>query len=234
MTRQDTIDKPQPVLKRGLQIGLMLGIQCVALFASAGTLVWGWAWVYFVIYLAGIAVTGALLWRLNPGLIAERASTKGAKGWDLIVGSVWALVYMVGLLVVAGLDRRLGWSGTLAAWIHLVGAAGFSAGLALFLWAMLSNARFATVVRVGALGEHAVCQSGPYRTVRHPGYTGAILQGLALPFLLGSWWALIPGVLATGLMALRTFLEDRTLHAELPGYQEYAERVRFRLLSGVW
>jgi protein-S-isoprenylcysteine O-methyltransferase Ste14 len=63
---------------------------------------------------------------------------------------------------------------------------------------------------------------------------GFILQSISVPFLLGSWWALIPGIAATALMIIRTSLEDRTLQAELPGYQDYVRAVRYRLVPGVW
>jgi protein-S-isoprenylcysteine O-methyltransferase Ste14 len=82
--------------------------------------------------------------------------------------------------------------------------------------------------------QHTVVSSGPYRWVRHPGYLGTILMHLGVPFLLGSLWALIPGVLAAAVLVVRTALEDRALHAELPGYTAYAARVRWRLLPGVW
>ena len=136
--------------------------------------------------------------------------------------------------MVAVADFRLGWSGRLPLWVHALGEAVFLAGMALFVWGMVSNARFAQVVRVGQEGEHVICQGGPYAYVRHPGYAGAVLQSLGLPLLLGSWWALIPGVIAAGLMVLRTALEDRTLLRELAGYTDYASRVRYRLIPGVW
>ncbi len=224
----------QPMLIRAGQIGIMLAVQAVALFLSAGTLRWSWAWGYLALYVFFIVVTGVLLLRFNPGLIAERASNRGAKRWDAILGGTWAMVDMVDLLVVAGLDFRLGWSGRLPLWVHALGEAVFLAGMALFVWGMVSNARFAQVVRVGQEGEHVICQGGPYAYVRHPGYAGAVLQSLGLPLLLGSWWALIPGGVAAGLMVLRTALEDRTLLRELAGYTDYASRVRYRLIPGVW
>lgn len=79
-----------------------------------------------------------------------------------------------------------------------------------------------------------MCTTGPYRFVRHPGYVGAIVQAFGAPLLLGSLWALIPGALAALLMIVRTALEDRMLRAELAGYAEYAQQVRFRLLPGIW
>ena len=94
---------------------------------------------------------------------------------------------------------------------------------------MISNAYFSTVVRIQSERGHTVCRTGPYRYVRHPGYVGFTLQTLGMPFLLGSLWALLPAIAGAAAMVVRTVYEDRMLHAELPGYQEYAREVRYRL-----
>jgi protein-S-isoprenylcysteine O-methyltransferase Ste14 len=107
-------------------------------------------------------------------------------------------------------------------------------GYALFLWAMASNAFFAEGVRIQTDRGHTVSTGGPYRYVRHPAYTGAIISLVAAPLLLGSPWALIPAVAAAALYVARTYMEDKTLMEELPGYKEYARQTRYRLLPGVW
>jgi protein-S-isoprenylcysteine O-methyltransferase Ste14 len=109
-----------------------------------------------------------------------------------------------------------------------------ASGHALLVWSMVANAYFSLIVRIQADRSHQVVSSGPYRFVRHPGYLGSILFFLSTSLLLGSWWALIPGAAAALLIVIRTALEDRTLHAELPGYADYVERVRYRLLPGIW
>jgi len=99
---------------------------------------------------------------------------------------------------------------------------------------MIANAYFSTAVRIQSDRGHTVCRTGPYRFVRHPGYVGFILQSLGTPFLLGSLWTLVPGITATVLMIIRTSLEDRTLQAELPGYRDFVQEVRYRLVPGIW
>ncbi len=99
---------------------------------------------------------------------------------------------------------------------------------------MLVNAFLVTTVRIQEERGHRVVTNGPYRFLRHPTYVGAILFTWGGPLLLGSWWALIPGTIAVIAFVVRTYLEDRTLQAELPGYQEYTQQVRYRLLPGVW
>lgn len=222
------------IRQRALQVGVTLLLQAAVLFLASGHLGWVWAWVFIGLYLAGIALNASLLLRYHQETVAERARSAGMKGWDRVVGGLWTITYFILLLLVAGLDERWGWSGPQTLGLHLAGAAAFALGLGLFSWSMVSNAYFATVVRIQKERGHQVCDQGPYRFVRHPGYIGAILQSLALPLLLGSNWALIPGGLAALLMAVRTALEDRMLQAELDGYREYTHKVHYRLLPGIW
>jgi protein-S-isoprenylcysteine O-methyltransferase Ste14 len=100
--------------------------------------------------------------------------------------------------------------------------------------AMASNAYFAEGVRIQTERGHTVATGGPYRYVRHPGYTGAILAQLVTPCLLGSLWAWIPTLASAALYVVRTYLEDQTLQVELPGYPAYTQQTRYRLIPGVW
>lgn len=222
------------MLARAGQIGITFLVQGAVLFLAAGRLNWIWGWLFLGIYLVSVIINASFMLRTNAEEIAERGKPKEMKNWDKWIGSIWGLVQFLILPAVAGLDLRFSWSPAPGIGWHLAGAVAFAAGLGLFGWAMITNAYFSTVVRIQTDRGQTVCQEGPYRFVRHPGYTGAILQSLAIPFLLGSWWSLIPGVAAAALMILRTSLEDRTLKAELPGYQAFAEQVRYRLAPGVW
>ncbi len=223
------------ILARAGEIGITFVLQAAVLFLTAGTLAWGWAWLYLGIYLVTVGINATVLLRTSPATIAERGHAgPGVKRWDAVLSGAWALTYFLLLLIVAGLDRRLGWTGDLRASVQVLGAVVFAAGLALFSWAMVVNAYFSTLVRIQQERGHAVCTDGPYAVIRHPGYLGAIAQSLGVPLLLGSLPALAPGVLAAALMIARTVLEDRTLQAELPGYAAYARQVRSRLLPGIW
>jgi protein-S-isoprenylcysteine O-methyltransferase Ste14 len=222
------------IARRTIQILFMVLVQAAMLFISSGSLRWKWAWVFIGLNLAGIMVNAFFMFRYNPDAIAERSKSEGMKKWDKVVGGSWALIYFIVLLLVAGLDTRLSWSGPMTPALHLAGCAAFLTGGAVFSWAMVSNAYFSTVVRIQDERGHQVCDSGPYRFVRHPGYIGAIIQGLGVPLLLGSFWSFIPAILAATLMILRTSLEDKTLHNELPGYPEFAKKTRYRLIPGIW
>ena len=232
--RRPEADLRAAIRRRTIQVLALFAVQGLILFLAAGRFDWLWGWLYMALYLAGIAVTAVLMFRTSPETIAERADASGMRSWDRVVGGLYSLTYFFGLLVVAGLDARFGWTAELPLAVRLLGIAAFVLGFALFVWAMLSNARFATVARLRPDGEHAVCSSGPYRFVRHPGYSGAILQSLGSPLLLGSLWALIPGLLSAVFLVVRTVLEDRMLRVELSGYVDYARRVRYRLLPRVW
>jgi protein-S-isoprenylcysteine O-methyltransferase Ste14 len=227
-------DTTAGILARFVQILVVFVLQAAILFLAAGTLAWGWAWVFLGIQVASMVVNSLFLLRTSPSTIAERGRPLEMKTWDKVVSGLWGLMQYIVAPLVAGLDVRFGWTQQLGAAWHLAGAAGLAAGLGLFGWAMITNAYFSTVVRIQDDRGHTVCRTGPYRFVRHPGYVGAILQSLATPILLGSLWALIPAIIAAALIITRTAVEDRTLQAELPGYQNYAKEVRFRLVPGLW
>jgi protein-S-isoprenylcysteine O-methyltransferase Ste14 len=104
----------------------------------------------------------------------------------------------------------------------------------LVFWAMLTNRFFSGTVRIQTERNHVVVEDGPYRYVRHPGYSGALLFTMASPVALGSWYALIPAALTSAVLVLRTAFEDATLRAELNGYGAYARRVSARLVPRIW
>jgi protein-S-isoprenylcysteine O-methyltransferase Ste14 len=222
------------IAARVLQIGIGFSLIAATLFLAAGRLKWLWAWVLLGIYLVSVIINSAFMLHTSPATIAERGRPKEMKTWDKVVGGLWGLVQWLLLPLIAGLDIRFGWTRELSTLWHVVGAVVYAAGLGLFGWAMITNAYFSTVVRIQTDRGQTVCSTGPYRFVRHPGYVGTILQSFGLPFLLGSLWALIPGITAVGLMIIRTSFEDRTLQSDLPGYREFVQKVRYRLIPGIW
>jgi protein-S-isoprenylcysteine O-methyltransferase Ste14 len=199
---------------------------------------WGWweAWVYALVNVLGFALSRALAARRHPDLIAERARMlqhADTKPWDNILSP---LVGMGGGLVplVAGLDARFGWSSAFSSAVKIASLVIFLVGYTLGGYALIENRFFSGVVRIQVERGHHVVSGGPYRWIRHPGYAGALLAYLASPFLLDSSWAILPAAFLSVVLVIRTALEDQTLQAELDGYQEYARRVRYRLLPGVW
>lgn len=199
---------------------------------------WGWweAWIYAAINILGFAVSRILVGRKHPDLLQERARAfqhKDAAAWDKVLSPLLALGGAV-LPLTAGLDARLNGLGEYELFLTLIGLGAILAGYLLGSWALITNRYFSGMVRIQHDRDHQVVSTGPYRWVRHPGYLGVLLSYLGTPLLLGSSWAFLPaGILGVGVV-IRTHLEDRTLRKKLEGYQSYTERVRSRLIPGIW
>jgi protein-S-isoprenylcysteine O-methyltransferase Ste14 len=222
------------IRKRLVQIGFLVLIQAIALFACAWEWNWWNAWAYLGEYLVFLAFNAAILLGRHKELVEERSKIgEGAKGWDKIIGLITG-VGGIAILIVAGLDERFGWAGIIPFWIQVAAFALLGLSYPLFTWAMVSNKFFSTIVRIQKERGHTVQTGGPYRFVRHPGYASLVVSYLSLPAALGSLWAYLPVVLLIINLFIRTTLEDRTLHNELEGYKKYAGRVRYRLIPGVW
>ena len=231
--------KEQPSLISGIiaragQILFLLIFMGLVLFLGSGHLNWTAAWVYLGISLLGILINATFLLRTKPEMVAERGKPKEVKDWDKLVSGLMALAQYLLLPLVAALDLRFGWTREYSRVWQGLGGLVYAGGLGLTSWAMIVNAYFSTAVRIQSDRGQTVCSSGPYHYVRHPGYVGFIFSALGMAILLGSLWALIPAILSCVLIIIRTSLEDRMLQAELPGYKEYSQEVRFRLVPGVW
>lgn len=220
-----------------VRLALLTVLLPLTLLASAGRLDWWQAWVYLFVMLGVSFLSRYLVFRKNPELIAERArfiSSEGVKSWDKLLVLIISLVGPLATFVVAGLDKRNSWSPDISLGWQITASVFFLLGATLVTWAMVENAFFSSVVRIQRDRGQTVVTSGPYRMMRHPSYTGAILSWLVTPVMLGTLWAFIPAFVILVVIIVRTALEDRALHAELPGYRDYAQRTRYRLLPGVW
>lgn len=207
------------------------------LMICARDLMWWQGWLYSVLIMA--AGIGGHLWaeQRHPGLIAERQDKEvlqSAKPWDKVLAPLVAVSFVFPMVIVAGLDHRNGWTPELPVFLNAVGIVLIALGYTIAAWAMAENRFFYAVVCVRKDRGHAVCSSGPYSFVRHPGYAANILPLFGIILALGSLWALIPAVVALVVTVTRTSFEDRVLQEELPGYQEYAQRVRYRLIPWVY
>lgn len=197
---------------------------------AAGRVSYWQGWAYGLSGLAALAMN-LLILRGRPDLIEERLSPgQGTKWWDKLYFAVTTPLYFVTVALAAVDAGRFSWSPPLPAWAYIVSWIAYCVGQGIHFWAKGTNRWFATVVRIQSDRGQTVCDTGPYRFVRHPGYVGGVLFTVTTPLILGSLWAVIPQGLAACLLVVRTFLEDATLQKELPGYAEYAARVRHRLL----
>jgi len=209
----------------------------VMLLLCGGDLGWWQAWLYALLILA--AGIGGRLWaeQRHPGMMAERQnveSIQNAKAWDKVLAPLMALSIGFPMVIVAGLDHRYHWSPQFPPWLIVLGFILIALGYAFAVWALAENRFFSSVVRIQTERGHVVCDSGPYRFVRHPGYAGNMLALFGIVLALDSVWTLIPAAVAFIIAVIRTVLEDQTLQAELPGYRDYARRVRFRLIPGIY
>jgi protein-S-isoprenylcysteine O-methyltransferase Ste14 len=204
------------------------GVIGAIVFAAAGRIDLPFVWAILAVLVVFYLILAAVA---DPDLMRERAAPAG-KNADRVTGPVGA-AFMIAHWVLAGLDVRFGWSPI--PWeIQAAGLAGYVAALSVNLWALRANRFYSSVVRVQADRGHTAVTTGPYRFVRHPGYTATITAILAGGLAFGSWLALLPALGFAALFVRRTVLEDRMLVAQLPGYAEYAGRVRWRLVPGAF
>lgn len=214
-------------------VGLVV-LFAALLFIPAGRLDWGAGWLYLFSTLLYISGNYLYLNRYNPELIEHRMHIgKGTKSWDKWWLAVFTLLFMAVYVVAAADGGRYGWS-RMESSLWFVGVVLFVGGAILVTWAMGVNPFFEKTVRIQTERSHHVIDTGPYQYVRHPGYAGFFGWILGAPLMLESWWAFVPAVLCLLAVFIRTQLEDRTLKAELPGYAQYIEQVRYRLIPGIW
>jgi protein-S-isoprenylcysteine O-methyltransferase Ste14 len=220
--------------KRILQIIAMIAVMDAILLGAARRLDWPAAWILslffgaFWFFFAGWAVRNA------PDLLVERSRTaENVKPWDKAIMAIYT-VLLFAMLVVAGVDAGRGhWSAVPTTW-QVIGFVGLIPTGLLIWWATSVNRFLSRWARIQDDRNQYVVSTGPYQYVRHPMYAAVLPFVVSIPLALGSWLALIPGGMICILFVVRTGLEDRMLRDELPGYREYAGRVRYRLLPGVW
>ncbi|MGY8636808.1 isoprenylcysteine carboxylmethyltransferase family protein [Bradyrhizobium sp. 14AA] len=205
------------------------------LFASAGTLHWPSAWLFLIICVLLGPLCGWWLYRIDPALLAERLRPvlqKDQPAADKIFMTVF-IVAMLGWLALIGIDRR-NLSSDMPVAVQVLGFVLFLLSTLFILRVFRENSFAAPVVKLQSERAQRVISTGPYAHVRHPMYSGMILFFTGVPLLLGSWWGLLMVPLFAALFAVRTGIEERTLREGLPGYADYAARVRYRLVPGVW
>jgi protein-S-isoprenylcysteine O-methyltransferase Ste14 len=228
--------KPTPGqwIKRFIQIILLMLIMDGILFLIAGRLDWIGAWVLSILYFIFVLVFVVWTMRNDPGLMEERGKrAENVKPWDKVIMTIYTIM-LVGMLVVAALDAGRFRRSEMPLILQVLGVIGLIPQGLLLLWVTATNSYLSSYARIQDDRGQQVVTTGPYKYVRHPMYAAVIPFIICVALVLGSWWALIPGGVIGVLFIIRTALEDQMLQDELPGYKEYAQRVRYRLLPGVW
>ena len=209
-------------------------IGCCLFFLGAGNWSISRGWIYFIIMAFVVFLSNIFIAKHNPGLLDQRSKMrKGSKKWDKIWLFSFMLFFMYGIPFIAGYDiGRLG--NQIGGYSLYIGIVLFLLSVALSTWAMSVNKFFETTVRIQDDRGHYVITDGPYQYVRHPGYSAMIFWAVGFPLTVGSTLALYIGIPLLLALALRTYLEDKTLQRELTGYIEYTHKVRYRLIPYIW
>ncbi len=214
-------------------IALIIGL--VILFISAGTLNWLRGWIYAGIVSIYWVISTVVMARVNPEMLNARGSVvkEGTKGFE----KTWIVIYPTLTfvnLVVMGFDAvRFQWS-SMPLWLAILGIIILIPACVIGAWAMIANKFFEWTARIQNDRQQYICTTGPYKIMRHPGYASLIVSILAYPFILGSWWGFVIGVILAIIIVIRTALEDSMLQNELQDYREYAKQVKYRLIPLVW
>jgi len=213
---------------------IKLAVFLVLVFVAAGRINYWQGWAFAAV-VCTYAIVAVFMFAGMPDLAMERVKPgPGIKWWDKIFWVFFAIFSLATIMIPALDAGRFYWTGPLPGFAYVLAYPAYILSAAIGLWAMRVNRFFSSVVRIQKDRGQVVISSGPYRFVRHPGYVGGILMYLAFPLILGSLAGLIPAVLSIIILVVRTYLEDRTLQKELPGYQDYAGKVKYRLLPGIW
>jgi protein-S-isoprenylcysteine O-methyltransferase Ste14 len=228
--------------KQKEKIGIKLVLKSISIllfflaitFIIAGRIDYWEGWIFnglnfffiFITYIALIDRKDLIKERLKPG--------KGMKKWDRVYYAVSTPMFFI-MFIVSILDAgRFYWKPIFPLFIIFLGIFLYIIGQIIVIWAKKTNKFFSSVVRIQADREQTVCSNGPYRYIRHPGYLGGIIFTIGTPFLLGSFWGLIPAIIAIVLVFIRTYLEDKTLQNELMGYIEYTKEIKYKIIPFVW
>ena len=203
------------------------------LVMTSGTWTWINIWIYFTLSTLTSVLVYIFVVRVNPSLYNERGNpSNNTKKWDLIWIRAYGLI-SYSSIIIAGLDKRNGWSSLGDGWIIPGGILIILSGI-LVTWAMAVNSYFSSVVRIQDDRGQTVVASGPYQYIRHPGYLSGIMFFLGTPMVLDSMYSFIPFMYIVIGFIIRIRFEEKMLITELKGYQEYTQKVKYRLIQGLW
>ena len=206
-----------------LLVGLLI-------FLPAGTLYYTYGWLLIILLFVPMLIAGFVMLAKSPDFLKKRLDAKEKQGTQKGVVAFSGLLFIAGF-VVAGLDFRFGWS-TMPTWVVIIASVLFLVAYALYAEVMRENAYLSRTVKVEE--GQTVVDTGMYGIIRHPMYAVTILLFLMIPLVLGSWYALIAFAFYPAVIVVRLKDEEDLLTRELPGYAEYKEKVKYRIIPFVW
>lgn len=212
------------------RVGIAIPVIIAILFLPAGTLNYWEAWVYLVVLFTPMIFTLRYLLKNSPELLERRMKFREERGAQKWIVSLSAIVIILAF-ILPGFDRRFEWS-QVPTWLVLAADGCVLLGYMLIIWVFRTNRYASRVIEVAE--KQQVISSGPYALVRHPMYVGTILMYALSPLALGSYWAVLPGLLIIPTLVARILNEEQSLVDDLAGYREYMQRVRYRLFPGIW
>ena len=213
-----------------LRLFFSVPVLMVMFFLPAGTFAYWQAWVYLAIILIPMLFVLFYFMKNNPKLLERRMKMQEKESnQNLIVK--FSTVFFLIAFILPGLDYRFGWSHVPLAIVVIAEIVVFLGYSVVFL-VFKENSYASRVIEVEQ--GQKVISSGPYAIVRHPMYSGTVLMYILSPLALGSWWALIPALMIIPVIVARILNEENLLASDLPGYPDYIQKVRFRLIPGIW
>lgn len=222
--------------RKMLKMTILIRIFILAVFlvlffwGTSGSLKFWQAWVFSGVLLASGVIGLAYLYHKEPDLLLRRMRVKEKRANQRKI-IYWSYPFFLGVMIIPGLDYRFGWS-HLPIWLILCGDLMYLLGYGLFMWVVITNRYAGRTIEVEE--EQKVIQTGPYAWVRHPMYVSSILVLGLTPLALGSIPAVILSLWIVPFIILRILDEEKALRQDLPGYIEYCQKVRYRLLPGIW
>ena len=225
-------NKSSQDIKKAAIVRFGLGLPIIGLFIILPAGTWGYwqGWLYMLILFLPMFFVLSYLLKNDPALLERRMRTREKEtAQRRIVGL--SIIYFLVVFTLPGFDVRFGWS-NVPPWVSLIADVLVAAGYMTFVWTLLTNSYLSRVVEVDT--DQKVISTGPYAIVRHPMYAGISLMYIASPVALGSFWALIPALFIVPILVARLRNEEQVLLRDLPGYEEYTHKVRYRLLPGIW
>ena len=202
-----------------------------AMFLVAGTANLPSVWLYLALR---VLFNAACVLAMSEAVARERLRPGPGAKPEPIYNAGAAMAWISHVLIVSLDLGRFGWSAGFPVWLQAIGGGVMLAGMSLVVWALRHNEYLSARIRIQGERGQRVATTGPYAHIRHPNYAGGVLMGLSSGLVFGSWPAIVPMLFWIGLVAYRTLNEEKVLFAELAGYAEYAARVRYRFLPGVW
>ncbi len=218
------------------QITGMFVVFALALFLPAGTIAWAAGWTFLVLFFGFTVALSYWLLQHNPALLTERMTGIGKadqKTWDKVFFALANVLFLAWLILMPLDAVRFRWS-QMPSWLQVIGALLLLGSFYLFFLTFRENAYLSPAVRLQTEREQKVISTGLYHYVRHPMYATATIFLIGTTLLLGSWYGLGVALLLVIAIAFRAVQEERTLRAELAGYDEYMDQVKYRLMPYVW